>query len=67
MNEDLSLWAWVARDLAKKLKPVTFEARTYVEARAIGVKRLKLAEELIEVRVVYEWEIAAMRARKVAA
>ena len=69
MSEVLDVWPWRARDRAKKQKPTTVKAVTYLgalvaAARHFGFVRTRYDgdEEIdtskVEVRVIREYEIA---------
>lgn len=69
-DEQLVPWFWVCRFKAKGERYRSpFEAKTYVEARAIAPSLLGKGATLdnTEVRALFEYEMAEMRARKAAA
>jgi hypothetical protein len=69
----LEPWTWAARDKAKKRKPFTVSHATYVGALVMAAHKLGFLNEygeaqvgLVEVRVLFEWEIEALRAKAAA-
>lgn len=67
----MEIWPWKAKPLMGKAKPITVHAVTYEQAkvaacRAFGLVTRKFDRdeaqlEKVEVRVVFEYEIAAAR------
>jgi hypothetical protein len=57
-SEQLGSWPWVAINPAKPKEPKRFEARTYIDARALAAKWFRLPETVVQVRVVFEYELA---------
>ncbi len=64
MSESLEVWVWKAADPAKPQAVKFFEAQTYVEARGLAAVWFRIPETVVMVRALYEYEIAAMVAKK---
>ncbi len=72
----MDVWPWKAKPLVGKAKPVTVHATTYEQAKVAACKAFGFVSrkfdreepeiDKVEVRVVYEHEIAAARAKAVA-
>lgn len=65
----LEAWTWAARDKAKKRKPFTVSHATYLGALVLAARELGFLNEhgqaqvgLVEVRVLFEWELRAKAA-----
>lgn len=66
----LEAWSWAARDKAKKRKPFNVSHATYLGALVLAARQLGFLNEhgeaqvgLVEVRALYDYEVAAARAR----
>ena len=55
--ELLGPWPWVAIDPAKPKEQKRFEARTYIEARAMAAAWFRIPETVVKVRVIFEYEL----------
>lgn len=56
--ESLDVWPWIAKDPAKPKEPKRFDARTYIEARALASKWFRIPETVVQVRVLFPYDLA---------
>lgn len=56
-TDTLKVWPWTGQDLAEKREPIQVDAVTYVEARLKVAHRLRLPEDQVTVRALYEYEL----------
>lgn len=65
MTDRLEPWLWYGRDKAKT-KRCQVKAVTYVEARMLVARELRLKEHEVELRCAFEYEIEAAKKGKAA-
>jgi hypothetical protein len=56
-TESLGSWPWLATNPAKPKEPKRFDAVTYIEARALASKWFRIPETVVQVRVLFEYEL----------